>query len=327
MRDPGMHWQRKTALSTLLLPVSWCYCLLVTLRRLAYRRGLLRTRYLPVPVIVVGNITVGGTGKTPLVIWLAQWLSRQGRRPGIITRGYGGLSRTWPLIVTPTTDPRQAGDEPVLLARHAGCPVVAGPDRVADAAMLLAAHACDILISDDGLQHYRLGRTIEIAVVDGERRYGNDRCLPSGPLREPRARLRDVDACVAHGVARPGEIGMRLDTEAIHHLQSGKAVSPAEFGTGDPIHAVAGIGHPGRFFQHLRDLGFGVMEHAFDDHHPYRPEDVDFPAHTRVIMTEKDAVKCRTFTQPNLWYLAVKARPEAALATLLMKLLEEKKHG
>ncbi len=327
MRDPGIHWQQKTGLSTALLPLSWLYCLLVGMRRLAYRLGVLRTQRLSVPVIVVGNITVGGTGKTPLVIWLAELLRQQGWHPGIITRGYGGNARTWPLQVLPDSDPRRVGDEPVLLARHAGCPVVAGPDRVADADMLVLEHTCNVIISDDGLQHYRLGRDIEIALVDAERRFGNGRCLPAGPLREPLKRLRAVQARVANGVPQDGEIGMQLETQALHHLQSGKSVSLNEFGTGDPIHAVAGIGHPARFFQHLRSLGFVVIEHAFADHHPYRPADVDFPQHTRVVMTEKDAVKCQAFARANHWYLTVKAKPEPPLASLILKLLKGKKRG
>ncbi len=327
MRDPGRHWQQKTRLSTLLLPLSWLYCLLVTLRRLAYRLGLLRTQRLSVPVIVVGNISVGGTGKTPLVVWLAQWLRQQGWRPGIVTRGYGGNARTWPLRVLPDSDPRRVGDEPVLLARNAGCPVVAGPDRVADADMLVLEHQCNVIVSDDGLQHYRLGRNIEIAVVDGTRRFGNGRCLPAGPLREPLGRLRTVQARVANGLPAEGEIGMQLESTAVHHLQSGRSMSLAEFGTGDPVHAVAGIGHPARFFHHLRALGFVVIEHAFADHHPYRPADVDFPEHTRVIMTEKDAVKCQAFARANHWYLAVQAKPEPPLAALILKLLKGKKRG
>ena len=327
MRDPGVHWQQKTWLSTALLPLAGLYCLLMGIRRLAYRLGVLRTLRLSVPVIVVGNITVGGTGKTPLVIWIAQLLRQKGWRPGIITRGYGGNARNWPLQVLADSDPRRAGDEPVLLARQAGCPVVAGPDRVADADMLVLEHRCNVIISDDGLQHYRLGRNIEIAVLDGVRRFGNGRCLPAGPLREPRKRLQRVQARVANGVAQEGEIGMQLETQAVYNLLSGVSISPAEFGNGDPVHAVAGIGHPARFFQHLRDLGFAVIEHAFADHHAYRPSDVDYPENTRVIMTEKDAVKCQAFARANHWYLTVKAKPEPPLAILILKLLKGKKRG
>jgi tetraacyldisaccharide 4'-kinase len=327
VRDPGIHWQQKTGLSTALLPLAGLYCLLMALRRLAYRLGVLRAQRLSVPVIVVGNITVGGTGKTPLVIWLAQLLREQGWRPGIVTRGYGGNARSWPQQVMPDSDPRAVGDEPVLLARHAGCPVMAGPDRVADADRLVLEHQCNVIVSDDGLQHYRLGRDIEIALVDGARRYGNGRCLPAGPLREPLKRLRAVQARVANGEAQNGEIGMQLKTEALYNLRSGANVSLAEFGTGDPVHAVAGIGHPARFFQHLRGLGFVVIEHAFADHHAFRPEDIDFPPHTRVIMTEKDAVKCQAYARDYHWYLTVKAVPEPPLATLILKLLKGKKRG
>lgn len=323
MHDPGIHWQERTWLSTLLLPIAWLYCLLISIRRLGYRSGVPRTRHLSVPVIVVGNVTVGGTGKTPLVIWLADLLRQQGWRPGIVTRGYGGQSRTWPVPVTPESDPAQVGDEPVLLARHAGCPVVAGPDRIADATALLQQHACDVIISDDGLQHYRLGRDIEIAVIDGQRRFGNGRCLPAGPLREPVGRLRRVQARVVNGDALAGEIGMRFEAGALHNLRTAQVVAPAELAAQGPVHAVAGIGHPARFFQQLRTLGFIVIEHAFADHHPYRPADIDFAENSRVVMTEKDAVKCQAFANARSWVLAVEARPDVALGEQVLKRLKE----
>ena len=327
MRDPGIHWQTKTTTSTLLLPLSWLYCLLVGARRLAYRCGVLRTQRLPVPVIVVGNLTVGGTGKTPLVIWLADLLRAQGWRPGIITRGYGGRQRHWPVHVTPDSDPVRVGDEPVLLARRSGCPVAAGPDRMADARMLLRDYGCDLIISDDGLQHYPLGRDIDIAVVDGVRRYGNQRCLPAGPLREPLSGLRRVHARVTNGSPLEGEIGMQLEVDALHNLRTGQTLAVSAISSHGPVHAVAGIGHPARFFQQLRGLGMEVIEHAYADHHPYVAADITFPGNTMVIMTEKDAVKCRAYAQAHHWYLAVSARPEPRLASLILNLLEEKRRG
>ena len=328
MRDPGVHWQTKTAASTLLLPLSWLYCLLVGVRRLAYRSGVLRTQHLPVPVIVVGNLTVGGTGKTPLVIWLADLLRAHGWLPGIVTRGYGGRQTHWPIQVTPDSDPVQVGDEPVLLARRSGCPVVAGPNRVADARMLLRDHGCDLVISDDGLQHYALKRDIDIAVVDGVRRYGNERCLPAGPLREPLSSLRRVQVRVAHGQPLEGEIGMQLEADALYNLRTEQTLAVNTIGMHGPIHAVAGIGHPARFFQQLRRLGAQVIiEHAYADHHPYSAADITFPDKAMVIMTEKDAVKCRPYAQAQHWYLAVSARPEPRLASIILNLLEEKRHG
>jgi tetraacyldisaccharide 4'-kinase len=198
--DPGRLWYGPShPLSAALLPLSWLYCAVALGRRLAYQRGWLAAVRLPVPVIVVGNISVGGTGKTPLVLWLVQWLQARGHRPGIMTRGYGGSARDWPRRVTADSDPAELGDESVLLARRAGCPVVAGPDRIADGRMLVGDLGCDILVSDDGLQHYRLRRDLEIAVLDGRRGLGNGRCLPSGPLREPPGRLAQVDLVVSTG--------------------------------------------------------------------------------------------------------------------------------
>ncbi len=327
MRDPGIHWQTKTMASTLLLPLSWLYCLLVGARRLAYRSGVLRTQRLPVPVIVVGNLTVGGTGKTPLVIWLADLMRAHGWRPGIVTRGYGGRQTHWPVPVTPDSDPALVGDEPVLLARRSGCPVAAGPDRAADAHMLLRDHGCDLIISDDGLQHYALERDIDIAVVDGVRRYGNQRCLPAGPLREPLSGLHRVHARVTNGNPLEGEIGMQLEADALHNLGTGQTLAVSAISTHGPVHAVAGIGHPARFFQQLRRLGVEVIEHAYADHHPYVAADIAFPGNTMVIMTEKDAVKCRAYAQAHHWYLAVSARPEPRLASLILNLLEEKRRG
>ena len=192
-------WYGGHPLSRVLLPLSWLYCAAVGLRRLAYRREWLKSHRLPVPVILIGNLTVGGTGKTPLVLWVTDLLRRQGGKPGIITRGYGGKAYDWPRSVTGDSDPFAVGDEPVLLARHSGCPVTAGPDRLAAGELLLANHECDMIVSDDGLQHYRLQRDLEILVVDGSRGFGNGHCLPAGPLREPAKRRREADLTVCNG--------------------------------------------------------------------------------------------------------------------------------
>ncbi len=322
------HWQRRTGLTLVLAPLSLLYCALMGLRRLAYRLGLKRTLRLARPVIVVGNLTVGGTGKTPLVIWLGRFLRESGLHPGIVARGYGGRGRDWPLPVTADSDPDRVGDEAVLLARRSGCPVVVGPDRVAAARRLLAEHAsCDVILSDDGLQHYRLGRDIEIAVIDGARRFGNGLCLPAGPLREPPRRLRAVDLVVTHGAPREGELGMRLVHTALRNLKDPvRLAQPRDFAWA-AVHAVAGIGRPARFFDHLRALGLTVIEHPFPDHHRFRPRDLDAPGEAIVIMTEKDAVKCQGFARANHWVLEVEAKPDERLGVRILELLKEIPRG
>jgi tetraacyldisaccharide 4'-kinase len=316
------HWNRITPVSLLLWPLSLLFCGLVRLRRQVYRLGVLRSHRLPRPVIVVGNITVGGTGKTPLALWLVEQLKQAGYRPGIVTRGYRGASRHWPLDVSPATPAAEAGDEAVLLARRSGCPVVAGPDRVASGRRL-AGQGCNVIVSDDGLQHYRLARDIEIVVIDGERRFGNGLCLPAGPLREPVARLRQLPLRVTHGNPQAGETGMRLVPEGFYRLAAPDTRVPAGYFQGEPVHAVAGIGHPQRFFATLRDLGLSVTPHPFPDHHPFRPADLDFGDDRPVLMTEKDAVKCQNFAGPNTWALAVHAEPAAGLAGTILRRLKE----
>lgn len=316
------HWYRLTPVSVLLLPLSLVFCTLVQLRRVLYRAGVLRRARLPVPVIVVGNITVGGTGKTPLVIWLADFLRRAGYRPGIITRGYRGNSQTWPVAVTPQTPAAQVGDEAVLLARHGGCPVLAGPDRVA-AARRHVGQGCNVIISDDGLQHYRLHRDLEIAVIDGTRRFGNRLCLPAGPLREPVSRLRSVSVRVANGVPETGELGMALEPTGFYNLaEPGRRASADQFRDG-AVHALAGIGNPERFFASLRGLGLNAIPHPFPDHHDFRPGELEFNDDRALIMTEKDAVKCQPFANTRCWVLAIEARPDAALGEQILKRLKE----
>lgn len=320
------HWQRATLLSTVLLPLSWLYCAVTGARRLAYRRGWLRRERLSVPVIVVGNLTVGGTGKTPLVVWLAGLLRNAGFHPGIVTRGYGGLSTNWPRLVTPDDDPSEVGDEPVLLARRTLCPVAAGPDRAAAGRLLLQERRCDVLLSDDGLQHYRLVRDIEIAVIDGERRFGNGRCLPAGPLRERSGRLHEVDICVTNGAPAADELGMQLVPGGFRELISGRVEARLPAFSG-PLHALAGIGHPPRFFRQLRALGLIVVEHAFPDHYRYTPDDLAFAENAGLLMTEKDAVKCERFARPGWWAVVVDARPDERLGAAVLKLLKEKTGG
>ncbi len=327
VRGIERHWYRDSLVSTLLLPLSWLYCLLVLLRRALYRLGVLRRVRVPAPVIVVGNLTVGGSGKTPLVIWLAKFLRDAGYRPGIVTRGYGGQATSWPQDVKPDSDPEAAGDEPVLLAREAGCPVVADPDRVRAAERLVHRHGCNLIVSDDGLQHYRLARDFEIAVIDGARRFGNGRCLPAGPLREPLRRLDEVQARVVLGEAGAGEWGLVLEAREFHRLEAPEVTAGADRFHGQPLHAVAGIGHPARFFGQLRGLGLEIVEHPFPDHHRFRETDFAFGDAHDVIMTAKDAVKCERLAGVTGWYLAVAARPDPGLADLIQHWVKEQTRG
>lgn len=322
MRRLDFYWQDNNLISLLLLPLSWLFCFLVWLRRLAYRRGWLRTTHLPVPVWVVGNITVGGSGKTPLVIWLAQWLQQKGYRPGIISRGYGGMASTWPQVVSADSDPHLVGDEPVLIARRTGCPMVVAPDRVAAARALLAQSDIDIIISDDGMQHYRLGRDIEVEVSDAKRGYGNGRCLPAGPLREPPSRLNGNVIRVSNGASlhHADVFTMTLNANTAWNLQTGKRTSLSEF-HGQRVHAVAGIGNPVRFFDTLRSAGIEPIEHSMPDHHAYKSEDLRFSEKLPLLMTEKDAVKCMGFASGSMWAVAVDADlPESFILALVQRL-------
>lgn len=327
MRWLEQHWYRKTPLSIFLLPVSWIYCALMELRRALYRLGIIPVIRLPVPVIVVGNLTVGGSGKTPFVVWLAGFLRSRGLRPGIVLRGYGGSAVDWPHGVMPQHDPDVVGDEAVMLARSSECPVAADPDRVRGARYLIREHRCDVIVSDDGLQHLRLGRDLEIAVIDGERRFGNGFCLPAGPLREPTSRLRDIPVRVANGAPEPGEFGMALAETALCRVNAPEVyASPGSF-KGERVRAVAGIGHPARFFAHLRRLGMKVVEHPFPDHHRYVPRDIRFGDDLPVIMTHKDAVKCERFADERAWYLMVEAKPDPRAGEEIWRLLKEKLRG
>ncbi|MEX2489960.1 MAG: tetraacyldisaccharide 4'-kinase [Pseudomonadales bacterium] len=318
----GARWVR------LLTPLSFVYSLIVRIRR-QYIENDLEGRFKPpVPTVIVGNINVGGTGKSPLVVWLASWLVAKGHRPGIVSRGYGGRSHEYPLDVHEWTDPAMCGDEPVMIARRTGCPVVVDPNRVRAVRELLAEHNCDVVISDDGLQHYHLDRDVEIAVVDGDRGLGNGLCLPAGPLREPVSRLKEVDFVVINGEGEPA-----LPCEAYHmlpvetrfmHVETREPIGLDEL-PGKRVHAVAGIGNPDRFFQSLRDLGYDVIEHRFEDHHIYRISDLMFGDTLPVIMTEKDAVKCRLLdpglVHPDFWYLEINVSIPSTFETALLSRL------
>lgn len=317
------YWQTRNPVASCLLPLAALFCAVAGLRALAYRAGALASHRLPVPVLVVGNITVGGTGKTPLVDWLCGHLRKQGWRPGVITRGYLGTARDWPRLVYPHSDAHEVGDEAVLLARRSGCPVAAGPDRLADGRLLLERCGCDILVTDDGLQHYRLCRDLEIAVIDGDRRFGNGFCLPAGPLREPVGRLRRVGLSLVNGRPAAGEFGMRLVAgQTVNLSDPGMQRSLASF-RGQAIMAVAGIGNPQRFFHMLGDRGLEVRARAFPDHHRFTAADLEREAGMPLLMTEKDAVKCQTLADADCWFVPVDARPQAAFEQRLDGLLGE----
>jgi tetraacyldisaccharide 4'-kinase len=315
-------WYGNSPLRWGLWPISTVYRALARVRRVAYRRGWRPVVEAPVPVIVVGNVSVGGTGKTPFVIWLAEQLQQRGRRVGIVTRGYRGKGTEWPRIVAPDSDPGEVGDEPVLLARRTGCPVVAGPDRVACVEALLENGRVDVVLSDDGLQHYRLGRSFEIAVVDGVRGMGNGLCLPAGPLREPVSRLQEVDAIVVNGGdwGHAGVFRAMAVVTKVYHLNDG-ALRTLESFKKEPVHAVAGIGNPQRFFDLLEDAGLDVEAHPLEDHAEIGLEQLRFEEPGPVLITEKDAVKCEHLKPDGVWCVVVDFQFDADKTARLMRLI------
>ncbi len=326
-------WHRERPGASLLAPLAWAYGALMRARRHAYASGLLRSESAGRPVVVVGNLTVGGTGKTPLTIWLARELSARGLKVGIVSRGHGGRD-SGPRTVQPGSDWRQVGDEPLMLARRSACATVVARDRVAGA-RALAASGADVILADDGLQHLRLARDCEIVVLDGARGLGNGRVLPAGPLREPLTAAPPPDAVVVNGAAEhaslraalesaallPGgpPIGMRLVPQDALRLDGRGSPRPLrEFG-GTRVHAVAGIGNPARFFRELRAQGIEVIEHPFPDHHRFDARELAFADSLPVLMTEKDAVKCAAFADPRLWYVPVTAQFSEREAQELLK--------
>jgi len=331
------HWQNFTPVSAALCPFSLLFGAAAGARRAAYGAGLIPCVKLPVPVIVSGNITAGGTGKTPLALWLAAYLRARGRTPGIVCRGYGGRSSA-PQRVLPDSDPYKCGDEAVMLARRSGCEVWAGVDRVAVARSLLAARpACNVLISDDGLQHYALARDVELCVVDAARGFGNGWLLPAGPLRERPSRLETVDAVVVNAgdgntlhpsialiPVRKARFTMKLEGREFRNILNPEhRVGPGHF-RGRRVHAVAGIGNPERFFSHLQGLGLEFTAHSFPDHYRFAATDLAYPGAEAVLMTEKDAVKCRRFAAQTHWELPVDAVPDSALGEWVLNQLKAK---
>lgn len=318
-------WYGRHPLSTMIAPLGWCYRFSMSLRHLAYKSGILTSHNISVPIIIVGNIVAGGTGKTPLVIWLAKYLKDKGYQPGIVSRGYKSKVKQWPQQVRKDSSPDLVGDEPVLLARHSDCPVSIAPNRYAAAYALIEYKQVNIIICDDGLQHHALGRDIEIAVIDGERRHGNGRCLPAGPLRESVSRLKSVDMIVCNGDANRGEFTMKYVPQPLCAVGDNDKTCIIEQFRDQTVHAVAGIGNPGRFFSYLRSAGLNVIRHEFPDHYNFRRKDIFFDDGLAVIMTEKDAVKCERFATDQCWFLPVSVAMPATFQHRLEVLLNKLK--
>jgi tetraacyldisaccharide 4'-kinase len=317
-----------------LIILSFLYQGVIKLRFYCYKLGIKKTEILNIPIIIIGNITVGGTGKTPLVVYISDYLIAQGLRPGIISRGYKASNNKFPQIVSSDSDPCLLGDEAVMLAKQTGCPIVVCRDRVAAVKKLLSQSDCNIIVSDDGLQHYALHRDIEIAVVDAQRVWGNGRCLPAGPLREPVSRLHTVDFICVQGkkeknisqdfdFSRQAPNYMSYIPGDIYQIINRQVILDPASCVNYPIHAVAGIGNPNQFFALLRSQGLEIIEHAFPDHHAFTAQDIDFGFESLVIMTEKDAVKCRRFADDRHWCLPISLDMEPLFLENFQKRLDE----
>jgi tetraacyldisaccharide 4'-kinase len=332
--DSGLQrvWYGPAWISLPLWPLGWIFRLVVALRRALYSTGLLRRHRIPVPVIIVGNLTVGGTGKTPITAWLARQLALRGHRVGVVLRGYGGRHSGSPRVVTASDDPLDVGDEALLHARRAVHAVVIGADRVA-AARLAAVQGAEVIVCDDGLQHLRLDRDYEIAIVDAARGLGNRHMLPAGPLREPAERLERVDAVVLarRGPGDGAPIHPRRPYVTEARFEPGPAVNvlsgerrPLSSFQGAPVHAVAGIGNPDAFFAFLAEAGLHVAPHALPDHGALDPRALPFPEGTTVLMTEKDAVKCAKYARPGWWYVELDVAIDRGTARDLIALVLER---
>lgn len=309
----------------LLWPLSRLFAVISQRRRQQFESGVKQSYRAPVPIVVVGNITAGGNGKTPVVIWLVETLQALGYEPGVVSRGYGAKAPSYPLMVDASTLTQHCGDEPKLIYQRTGAPVAVSPVR-SEAVKALLPQGVDIIITDDGLQHYALQRDIELVVVDGARRFGNEQLLPLGPLRESTARLQSVDAIITNGGnAHPGEASMQLVPELAVNLTTGERRAVGELGR---LIAMAGIGHPPRFFNTLAQLGAQVtMSQGFADHQDFSADELIALAAKgdALIMTEKDAVKCTQFAQDNWWYLPVSAKFEPQDAAYIINKIKEVK--
>ncbi len=323
-------WYRSSRWLKLLRPLEALFCTLARRRRQAFQQGKRPSWTAPVPVVVVGNISVGGTGKSPLVLFLIEQLRQRGFKPGVVSRGYRATPPTTPYFVTVASSSVEAGDEPLMIVRRTGVPLVISPDRVAAAKLLLEQTDCDLIISDDGMQHYALNRDIEIAVIDGVRGFGNGRCLPEGPLREPVSRLADVDLIVVNGASpeqwlqhsyREKSFTMLLQPGELVGLSDDRRVATDQWTESRQVNAVAAIGNPQRFTATLETLGFSATLNSFPDHHTYVEKDFCFTQSAPLIMTEKDAVKCDHIALHDAWYLQVNAALEDGFLMQLEALL------
>lgn len=340
-------WYRKSAWLYLLWPVSWLFNVLAKRRRVQLESSSKRV-ILSVPVVVIGNISAGGTGKTPVVMALVAELKEKGLKPGVISRGYGGKPDSAPLAVTGDTRVGQSGDEAKLIAQQCQVPVVVDPDRVSAYKYLLTEYDVDIVVSDDGMQHYNLPRTVEVAVVDGQRLFGNHLVFPAGPLREPLTRLEDVDFVLLNEAAGLGEQQQQEATQLIDRYkkcqtleleptvfvnqlsEEKKPFAGAPFNMGSRLQAVTGLGNPDRFFGLLETLAYPVERYPFPDHHQYSKEDFDklnLDEFHPVVMTEKDAIKCMDFAKNNYWTLKVKLKLPEQFVDEVLALIESRKTG
>ena len=307
-------WYTGHPLLSLLRPLEWLYRRVVERKRARFVAGAGEIFRPAVPLVVVGNVTVGGTGKTPLILWLIEYCQRNGLRVGVVSRGYGAKPPQLPWRVSAEQSATQAGDEPLLIVQRTGVPLMIDPDRSRAVQALLASEPLDLILSDDGLQHYRLARDLELVLIDNARGLGNGRCLPAGPLREPVERLQSVDAVLYNGAAcdPQGGFAFQLQPTALINLRSGERQPLDFFPAQQALHAVAGIGNPQRFFNTLETLHWRPVAHAFADHAAYSAEVLSFTPPLPLVMTEKDAVKCRDFALSDWWYLAVDAVPSEA---------------
>lgn len=311
----GDNWLGKY----LLLPLTGIFCVLAAVRRWQHKHQQVKH---PVPVIVVGNIAVGGTGKTPLVIWLVERLREAGFKPGVVSRGFGRGVCDTPSSTTVSSSSlvSAVGDEPLLIVQRTNIPLFIGKDRNQAITALLQQHACDIVIADDGLQHYRMGRDVEICVVDGQRRFGNGCCLPAGPLREAVSRLKSCDFVVTNGET------MQMRGDTLVNLVT-LARQPLLEWAGKTVHVVTGIGNPQRFISTLEQAGLVVIAHLYPDHYAFTGAELRFDDALPILMTEKDAVKCRQYAVQNAWYLPIEAVLADDVAQALLTRLQGFKHG
>ena len=326
------QWITYTFWHIFLLPLSWIFGFAVYLRRLLYQKEWLRSKRLPVPVVVIGNINVGGTGKTPLVIWLANQFQLAGYKPGIISRGFGGHVKDVEEVFY-DSNPQQVGDEPVLVAQRTACPLFVSANRVLAGRTLLKAYPeCNLIISDDGLQHYRLYRDVEIVVFDSTKGFGNQSLMPAGPLRESTSRLKSVDALVANGALGDFKrtiennsldvFEMELHSKSFYNLIDHNIQADISFFFGKEIVAIAGIGNPDRFFRQLTLMGLRFREKSFPDHYAYTINDLKLIKADVILMTEKDAVKCKVFAVENCWVIPVNVEIKGDLMGLLLEKLD-----